>query len=63
MKMIHKNNINEHNLLESHILTDIRNNPFLTRIIEIKEYGDNIYIVMEYLSKGDLYFYTHKEGV
>ena len=61
--MIHKNNITEHNLLESHILADIRKNPFLTKIIEIKDNGDNIYIVMEYLPKGDLYFYTNKEGV
>ena len=32
-------------------------------IVEIREYGDNIYIVMEYLSKGDLDFYIHKEAI
>jgi serine/threonine protein kinase len=61
--MIHKGSILEHNLLESNILSDIRNSPFLVNIVEVKQFGDNIYIVMEYLPKGDLYFYTNKEGV
>ena len=63
MKLIPKGKIKEHNLLESNILGSIRNNPFLVSIVEIREYGDNIYIVMEYLSKGDLDFYIHKEAI
>ena len=50
-------------MLQTEKLLSIRNHPFLVNINETFQYNDNIYIVMEYLSKGDLYFYTHKQSI
>lgn len=61
--MIQKSKINEFNLLQTDRLPHIRSNSFLVNIHETFQYNSNVYIVMEYLSKGDLYFYTKKQGI
>ena len=60
MKIIRKAKINESNLLQSNMIPAIRRHPFLVNICEIFQNEENIYIVMEYLAKGDLYFYERK---
>jgi serine/threonine protein kinase len=63
MKMIPKFKIKEVNLLQSPKLFEIRKHPFLVDIKETFLFNDNVYIVMEYLAKGDLYFYIHQHGI
>ena len=62
MKIIPKKTLDEHNILETNLVQAIKDNSFLTKIFEVKQYGDNVYLIMEYFIKGDLYFYTRKEG-
>ena len=61
MKIIPKSKINEVNLLQSKLIPAIRGHSFLTHIVELFQNEQNVYIVMEYLAKGDLYFYSKKQ--
>ncbi len=61
MKVIDKSKIKEVNVLQCKLIEQIDNKDFLVTIRETFQNQNNIYIIMEYLPKGDIYFYLKKK--
>ena len=64
MKVIDKQQIRENNLLQTEIIEKVlaaSQNDFLVKIIETFQNTRKIYIVMEYVQAGDLYYYMKKK--
>lgn len=64
MKIIDKKQIKEKNLLQTDYIEKVictSNNPFLVRILNTFQNEHKIYIVMEYVDGGDLYYYLAHE--
>ena len=60
MKIVEKAKIREENLLQSNFIqVGILNedNPFIVKILHVSQNKKNIYIVMEFISGRDLYYY------
>lgn len=61
MKIIDKNKIKEVNLMQCNTIKSISHKDILVTIRETFQNENKIYIIMEYLSKGDIYFYLKKK--
>ena len=61
MKIIDKRKIKEFNVLQSESITKISENPLFAKIRETFQNESKIYIVMEYMAKGDIYYYLKRK--
>jgi serine/threonine protein kinase len=64
MKIIDKKQIKEKNLLQTDYIEKVictSDNPFLVRMLNTFQNQHKIYIVMEYVDGGDLYYYLSHE--
>ena len=60
-KIIEKKKIKEANVLQSEVIKKISQCDLFVRIKETFQNSVNIYVVMEYLAKGDIYYYLKKK--
>lgn len=63
MKIIEKAKIREFNVMQSELLSQMGRQEFLVATRETFQNQTHIYLVMEYLPKGDLYYYLRKKEV
>lgn len=63
MKIIEKSKIREFNVLQCELMQRIGRQDFLVGIRETFQNQSRVYIIMEYLPKGDLYFYLRKKEI
>jgi serine/threonine protein kinase len=63
MKIIEKIKIKEFNVLQSNIIQKISENDLFVKIRETFQNETKIYIVMEYLPRGDIYYYLKQKTI
>lgn len=64
MKIVEKEKIKEENLLQSSYLQNqivAQDNPFIVKVYHVSQNSKNIYILMEYIERRDLYYYLFEE--
>lgn len=61
MKIIDKRKIKEFNVLQSERIRKISENTLFASIRETFQNENKIYIVMEYMPRGDIYYYLKRK--
>jgi serine/threonine protein kinase len=63
MKIIEKIKIKEFNLLQCQVIKEISQNDLFVKIRETFQNEKKIYIVMEFLPRGDIYYYLKQKSI
>lgn len=61
MKIIDKRKIKEFNVLQSERIRKISENPLFSSIRETFQNESKIFIIMEYMPRGDIYYYLRRK--